>query len=281
MTPEDHSSNFQVSWATLKSLYWRSLKFPGALSLAIQSKVKPFYCLPLQRAINDNILAVDIHGANGFFAQLNWCLRVLFFCEANNLIPYLKLTSLNYVDEATGHDWFQYFFLNRAFRDTQTPEYLPRLVTKIHDIEELGLPDWCFTELHLHHASKLVNRYIEIKSGVTRHVDQYCETYFRDRVVLGIHFRGTDKVAEAPRVPWEYCRLTVCNYLDAHPEVEALFVASDEAPFVEYVVREFPGLEVLSHDDLCRSSGNVAVHMSVITIIDVVMFKLFDGYECE
>jgi hypothetical protein len=77
--------------------------------------------------------------------------------------------------------------------------------------------------------------------------------------VLGVHFRGTDKGSEAPPVSPDQCRHAISRYLKDHPEVDCIFVASDESQFIRYMQDEFPSIPVCFCDDQ-RSDGKLAVH---------------------
>jgi hypothetical protein len=57
----------------------------------------------------------------------------------------------------------------------------------------------------------------------------------------------------------ERCVRVVRRFLDEHPEVQRVFVASDVASFVSYVQDELKGVRVCFCDDL-RSDGTIGVH---------------------
>jgi len=113
----------------------------------------------------------------------------------------------------------------------------------------------------LEHANHLLWSYLSIKSELMNYVDSFAERQFNNRTVLGIHYRGTDKKSEAKPVTWEYVANTISNYIAANPQVDSLFVASDEAAFIEWIGREFKHIDVLSHDDTLRSRNGIAIHV--------------------
>jgi hypothetical protein len=68
-------------------------------------------------------------------------------------------------------------------------------------------------------------------------------THFGNFHVIGIHFRGTDKCGEAPRVPYEEVCAAVRTAIGVvGTEDWRLFVASDEQAFVDYMEDAFPDM---------------------------------------
>ena len=59
-------------------------------------------------------------------------------------------------------------------------------------------------------AAGLIAKYIRIKQDVIDEVNSFCTAYFGNHV-LGLHYRGTDKKDEAPRVDWEKVTRNVRN----------------------------------------------------------------------
>ncbi len=248
----------------LKRIWWRLavLRSPNDVYEIIDSSIKPYY-YPVVQRLNGNVFAVNINNSKmGFFAHLNWCLFVLYYCQRKGLTPYLELTSENYLSPMRGPDWFKYYFSNLALRNKGYDDtFRPPYVTRVRQIGELKLPDWCYHDLSLDQAAELVRNTLELRPEIISKVENFLELNFNRRKVLGIHFRGTDKATEAPRVKWEYCRNTIRNYLGAHPETDALFVTSDEAAFLDYIKIHFTDITVCSHDDHYRSAGTVPTHI--------------------
>jgi hypothetical protein len=69
---------------------------------------------------------------------------------------------------------------------------------------------------------------------------------------VGIHFRGTDKTIEAPRVSWNYCLQVLQTYLKTDGRIKAVFVASDEQEFVDFVVQSVRDIPIFSYEDYYR-----------------------------
>lgn len=223
--------------------------------------VKPFY-IPLAQKINNGIFAVEMYNPNlGFFAKLNWSLFILFYCEKRGLTPYIEITSPNYLSPDRGRDWFKYYFINQAILEKgHNSDYRPKYITRIRSCGTLNLPDWCNSELTVETAARLFRASFSICPDIATAVDEYATANFSDRKILGIHFRGTDKTIEAPRVNWDYCLKTARNYLDEHTDTSAIFVSSDEANFIQHIKKKFRDIDIICHADSYRSSGGLPVH---------------------
>ena len=244
-----------------RKLYWRSLTAFKDFASYVDNKLKPFYC-PLQQKRNHGIYAVNMDAKIGLFAQLNQCLRIFAHCEQHGLKPIIFLSSPFYV-KAKGENWLEYFFESRKLdeNDRKLVDNGSVKFSHVSDVDQLGLPTNFALRMTLEYANHLLWSYVSIKSELMDYVDSFAERQFSNRTVLGIHYRGTDKKSEAKPVTWEYVATTISNYTAANPDVDSLFVASDEADFIEWIKREFKHMNVLSHDDTLRSRNGIAIHV--------------------
>lgn len=243
-----------------KELYWKSLEILKDIAVFLDNKTKPFYC-PLQQRRNHGIYAVDICAKVGFFAQLNWCLYIFSYCDRFNLTPVILLSSPLYV-RSKGENWLDYFFENRKLTtmDIRLIDNGSVRFSHISDIEQLGLPIDYASTMSLEHANQLLWSHLTLKKEIADYVESFTNRHFDKKTILGIHFRGTDKKSEAKPVTREYVATTTSNYINANPQVDSLFVASDEEGFIEWIQKEFKGIEVISHNDTQRSMDGKAVH---------------------
>ena len=104
----------------------------------------------------------------------------------------------------------------------------------------------------------LIDRYIRPRAHIRERVDSYVRTNFDSAFVIGIHYRGTDKFEDAPRVPYEQVRAAVLDAINAAaPARYKLFVATDEQAFLEYMLDLFPGR--LLYLDMYRSVDSAPI----------------------
>ena len=241
--------------------YWQALAHCRECVSYLDTRLKPYYC-PLQQRNNHGIYAVNINAQVGFFAHLSWCLYIFAYCQRYNLIPYVVLSSPFYA-LSKGEDWFNYYFDNVKLTEEDRKKIARGLVkiSHISDVEQLGLPVDPDFQLTLENAHALFDRNMRIKSDMLEYVQSFVDKHFTGRTILGVHYRGTDKKHEAKPISWEYCAQTISAYLAAHPGIEVLFVASDEAAFIQWIGTEFKHMEVIHHDDQERSLDGKAIHV--------------------
>ncbi|MEW6118590.1 MAG: nodulation protein NodZ [Pseudomonadota bacterium] len=189
---------------------------------------------------------------------MNWILMIVAHCEAYGLHLRIELTGPFYAD-TPGEDWFAHFY---DLRETlRLPVAAERHVCRIGDLSQLGLPADYARDMTLERAHALWNRTFSLRPEIDAYVESYVARHFAGREVLGIHFRGTDKTTEAPRVCWSSFARTLEETLSARPSLNALFVASDEPAFIEYITETFPGMLVMAHEDRVRSRDGHALHV--------------------
>ncbi len=205
--------------------------------------------LPLfSRSLSLEIYAPGI----GFFAHLNWRLHTAGFCQHRQLSPLLSATSPQYRDPTRSSNWLSYYF--DAAPQTAEPDF------RISDLNQLRIGSRSGLS-SIEVAAELRRKYLPVKTEITKKVEIFVARRMLGRTTLGVHFRGTDKKGEAERVSWERVQQTIENYLRRNPAIDCLFVASDEAPFINFIEQAFPNLLVISHDDRFRSATNRPFHM--------------------
>ncbi len=226
--------------------------------------IRPHICRFLQSR-SGNLLVVDVNSWVGLFAHLEWFLEISLHCERYNLTPCFMSTSPQYIDLQRGPNWFEYFFTNlqlspedgEKIKNGQVP------ICRIEGIRQLGLPENYDSQLNLRIAPKLIRKYIGIKQEMLEKVNVFFDCYLKNKSVLGIHYRGTDKRAEAPLVPYSHFRKSIDNFLKHNSEFDCLFVSSDEQSFIDFIENEFKHtLPVFYHDDHERSKTKIAIHRS-------------------
>ncbi len=88
-------------------------------------------------------------------------------------------------------------------------------------------------------AAQIVKKYIHIKPHIQKKIDAFVAQFFLDNYIIGIHYRGTDKSKEAPRITYA----TVFKEIEKHiPQKKpySLFIATDEIDFLEQARKKHP-----------------------------------------
>jgi hypothetical protein len=218
-----------------------------------------------QQKKNGNIFAVNINSEVGFGGNLIWCLEIFMHCETYNLTPYIQLTGSNYSSPQRGKDYFAYFFENKKLSKEDALKIKKKKIriSKISHISQLGLPENYDLKLTVSNAAGLIAKYIRIKQDVIDEVDSFCTAYFGNHV-LGLHYRGTDKEGEAPRVNWEKVTRNVQYYLKNSHKTDCVFISSDEIDFIHYIEKQinkqFSKVSIIYRNDIYRSHTGRRLH---------------------
>jgi hypothetical protein len=206
---------------------------------------------------NDGVCSVELAASSlGFFAQLTYCLNVFRYCERHGAIPDIRLTGL-YVDHGRGPNWLDYYF---DLVVPMTTEQLARRVTCTSKVGENGPP--LGSPMSVDEGAFIVRKYLQPKPHIKKLVDDFWRALHVDRPVLGIHYRGTDKT-ETPRVSWQHCLTVVENYLSRHSTFAAVFAASDEQRFIDFIRNSLGDVPVYFRDDYFRSMDDRPVHTGI------------------
>jgi hypothetical protein len=208
-------------------------------------------------------LDIEICATNGFFAQLNWCLYVLAYCDKRKLLPRIRLTGPGYSNRPE-HDWFHDFFVETDKFASAAEDSSQRLrkSLRITHIEETSFAQAFGPSMTIEEGHRLFSTVYRVNDMIESYVDRFIESEFgSDGSVIGLHFRGTDKWNEAERVDWCRCFRSVVKLAADHPETRKVFVSSDDPAFVEWFGREARGtLSVIVHPDEERSRNGQPVH---------------------
>ena len=206
--------------------------------------------------VNKGICSIEIASNTvGFFALLVWYLHLLQYCERHRLVPDIRLTGDSYLDPRRGPNWFQYYFDARVGINAEEAARRVQYTKKIHRWSELGPP--FHPKLSLEEGARIFHKYLCPKPHINKIVNDFWEAMGAKGPVVGVHFRGTDHIEEAPRVSYEHCLNVLKNYLHAHQDVQAVFVASDEQAFIDFIKNSMKGnVSIFCHEDHYRSNDS-------------------------
>ena len=246
----------------------------GAIYLSMDAVTHHWSVRPFRRVLNRSRLrgkggtvAVEIRANDvGFFAQLNWCLYVLAYCEQRKLNPWIRLTGPPYGD-VPNHDWFHDFFeeTGAAVRSDRAFAQRPYSSVRITHIQETTLAATFAPSMTIEHAHRLFKTYYRVKDRIQSYVDNFVATEFTGDGVIGLHFRGTDKKSEADPVDWSRCFRSVMKLATDRPEMKKVFISSDDPRFIDWFVREANcSLSVIVHPDEERSRDGQPVHKTAV-----------------
>ena len=212
---------------------------------------------------NERVCSVEITNNHvGFFAQMVWCLYILRYCERRRLIPDIRLTGDTYRDSKRGSNWLNHYFDSDSPIPSGEIARRVRYTKKISAWGDMGPP--IVGRMSLSDGACTFNKYLRPKRDIVKHVNDFWASMAADGPVLGVHFRGTDHSEEAPRVSYRHCFNVILDYLSTHNSTRAVFVASDEHAFIEFIKNLLRSvIPVYSHNDHYRSkdSDNIPVFL--------------------
>jgi nodulation protein Z len=142
-----------------------------------------------------------------------------------------------YYEPAFGPNWWEYYFEPIDIgggRDAQASVVSPHYHDLCANRVERGMSRQT--------GSALIERYVAVKPSIRGITDAYVSEHWTDAFVVGIHYRGTDKAEDAPRVPYQEVEAMVRDRMShAGPGRCRIFLATDEQAFVDYMRQRFPG----------------------------------------
>jgi len=141
-----------------------------------------------------------------------------------------------YYDPTYGENWWEYHFepLDVGAREGARVTVIG---DRQHDLFAYRLP-----RISRRRGFELIDRYIRPNARIRALVETFVREHFAGRTMIGIHYRGTDKHEDAPRVSYETVREAVLDAIaGAHPARCEIFLATDEQAFLDYMRAQFPG----------------------------------------
>lgn len=162
-----------------------------------------------------------------------------------------------YYDEKIGLNWWEYYFEPVVIGGQDDTD-------KITIIEENTYidPDSIEFSNSLEDNHNLIKKYIKIKPHILNKVKEFQEENFGDAFVIGIHYRGTDKIdTEAPRVTYRAVVESINKIISNIPKGMdyKIFIATDEFRFLHFMKYRFHGKVCCC--EVKRATGNVPLHL--------------------
>ncbi len=211
----------------------------------------------LAERVNGGVCAFDVVGAMGFGATLTHVLVLLDYCDRRSLVPAIRTSNRLYRREGRGgNDWFGDFFVSLSRGERKRPFLLYAKVQCNEDYPRVFADGIDIARAHV-----VFTKYVAITGEAIGIADAFARAHFRGRT-LGVHYRGTNKISEAPRVAWELVEAAVRKAIAADPEIATVFVASDEAEFLRWLAGQGLGVELRSYDCQEVATDGRAIHFS-------------------
>lgn len=193
----------------------------------------------------------------GFFSVFNTVLGALDYYENQRdskgfLVDFEKLGF--FYDSKLGENWWSYYF---------EPIQLGNLDDEIIEFKEYKKITFSFfaqLKMSRERSNELITKYIKLKPHIQNKLDTLVKNNFEGNHVIGIHYRGTDKVAEARLVTFEAIGSHLVQEVEKNRNLK-IFVATDDENFLLYMYKTFPG-KIIALNAL-RSKDGTAIHTNL------------------
>ena len=192
----------------------------------------------------------------GFFSNLLNIFNLVKTAENNGYEPLVVLNNGPYTEKRPGmqpihydaKNWFNNYF--QPIGDRNTDKYIeklgklpvfPRHPNKHHlyeyNFQSLqNTPD----RMNIDQHRQIWQKHFVVLPFILEKVDQFVNDNLptEKKFVLGVHYRGTDtnknKDQKTRNTAYGVIKLAVQLELEKNPSVNAIFIASDEQPFIDY-----------------------------------------------
>jgi hypothetical protein len=186
--------------------------------------------LTLECRVDKKFITLKCRENAGIFSVFNDVLVLLKFYEQKRCLGVEVDFGLEgvYYDFKHGPNWWSYY-CEPIFYGNKRHVHLAK-----------GFFEWqAESSIGRHEAFGLIQRHIRFKPFILEKVHNIEKT-FAGKHAIGVHYRGTDKIKEAPRVSYEDVLIAIKTYMNSHPEHDyKIFVATDERNFMDYMEEAF------------------------------------------
>jgi len=194
----------------------------------------------------------------GMFSTFNDVLSALY-CYEKGYYNFLEVDFKKggvYYDPMVGPNWWNYYAQPISLGDAKKTK-----VKKVNGFQlPYMLPRRKICNYPRKKAHSLIQKYIHIKPHILEKIDQFTQLELDGLFVFGIHYRGTDKVSEAPRISYEEVLVPLEREIRKLRGADyKIFVATDEALFLEFILSKYPN--VCYYEQVKRSYDNTPLHL--------------------
>ena len=193
----------------------------------------------------------------GLFANVVFAIGFLADCEKNNRTSFVidfEDKGHYYVPEM-GKNWWSYYFepVEQRSLSTWALGFLKSTRRRVHDYQKVNFASNVEEKLTRYDAARIIQKYIKVKPEILAEVNQFTQKHFDNRYVIAIHYRGTDKMRtmdgyaerEAPEVKYGAVFEALSAKISSLDRPYSIFVATDEAAFLEAIKKRYPGQVLL------------------------------------
>ena len=209
----------------------------------------------------------------GFFSAIAYFHLCLPYLEQNYFNKDMKLNFLYYSHNYGNYPNFQ------VIGDLLQLNYIPSPNNKNIQFPELA----CLAglsrnknpfETDFKSAHDIFFKYFKFDISIKDEVTLFCEQ-FKNKKVLGLHFRGTDKM----KSKW-VCHISDDEFIQiiedhvAKNKYDVIFISTDENTFIAKMKQKLPTFNIIYYDEYKNEDNNNAIHLNQLSIIEKYINEL-------
>lgn len=181
-------------------------------------------------------------------------------------------------DSSKGSNWWEYFFEPVKIGDAK--EQVTKTFTCNDELELSSFIEGSALYenqgISREHANELILEYFKLKPDLQKEIDLFADTHLTGTYVIGVHYRGTDKICnpdgsnktskqglkcEAKYVSYEEVIKAIRETIDQKKLTHfKIFAASDDQHFIDHLASAFPGKT--AYTDAKRSKNGEPIHLN-------------------
>ena len=188
-----------------------------------------------------------------------------------------------YYDISHGDNWWGYYFQPICLGiQKNVGQANVKTVLRGHWPQEAADPGEIESRTSREEAYALIQKYVHIKPHIQTKIKILEEEIFKHIFIISIHYRGTDKITEAPFVPYEKVVEEIIKVMQIYGNLKyKIFVATDTNDFLSYMKGMFKE-RVCYNPNAIRSTNGKPVHIGQIApykcgedgLIDCVLLSM-------
>lgn len=195
----------------------------------------------------------------GFGARLIKTLELLHFAKSKSVELNIEF---GYKDKKK----LKYF--SKLFLPVKERLFLNKKYIRIEDTSEIEKGRNLNLLLDIKGANNMLFDNFSVNDNLKLELDEFINSHFKNEKILGVHYRGTDKEGEAPRLQEELLVKEIHNYIKKG--YTKIFISSDEVAILEMVKRKLHPVPVVYRQDAFRSADGDQFHRKAENAKDVI-----------
>ena len=247
-----------------KILFKLSVKTPTRLTLNTNNLYKKYYRSNTgqysfgEKNHNKIFYVIKRTPGTGFFSNVLFVINHLMIAKKNNYIPIVDMenfpTIYNEINEIfkIKNSWEYYFenFDNTKLTEVYQSKNVIITSNKFETHFELDLIS--------NEIKEVFRKNLKLKKRYIRFVDYFSNKYFKNKKVLGVHFRGTSykRSAGHPFPATKKQMLNIIEQLLKYEKYEKIFLVTEEENYKNFLIKKFKDKIIYIHSSFRSNSNN-------------------------